>query len=145
MKRTELKTYFTDKVTASADITSFVHGWISQINDAPDNQYPLLLMVPASELGKTYRHKDYRNYRLTFYLFDKNQNESGQVMTTDDRDAKWDELQEYLDTFFEDIFENDPRMVMLGTSSESPDDQHIGQDDLIWVKVEFEVRTHRGE
>lgn len=135
----ELKSYFENKVAESNEISSFLYGWVQEINDNPSNDYPLLMLTPPKQTDIDNRHKDYRTYLLKFWLMD--------LAASDkpvDRDTKWNELQLIRERFFENILENDPRTVEVGGSDAQFDDGW-GVDGLVFIEYSMKLRTHRGE
>lgn len=140
MNLSQFKAYVKEKALAVSGVNTFLHDWIHVINDAPENEYDLLLMTPPKENTPKEVKEWAKQYECQFYLFAKNENQ-GQELTPDQRDEKWSELQGKMNQFFNDLFVDRTKMILINSTPIEFDDTHIGIDAPVWVKATATIRA----
>lgn len=134
MNYQDLKTYIENTALGLGTISSFIHNWVQIIDDNPKQIYPVMLLTPPTQTGRPFEDAYQKKYRITLYLFSQNVKNNGEALNSNERDEVWHGLAEIIDKFWQVLLSDRQRFALIGERELTPDEGHIGQDDLIWVK-----------
>lgn len=132
----DLKSIVTDPGTQIAE--TFIHGWLSSINEGPD--YDVFLLIPPRRTNKTPRGTRWIEYAMTIYLFRQNVVD-GRTFTDSERDEAWTEMESTLDVFISKLNESPNKYQITTEVTMEPDEGNIGNDDTVWIKCTFTMNV----
>lgn len=122
--------------------STFIHGWLSTINE-PFNTYDVFMLLPPMLVDNNPRKRDWREYRITIYLFRQDMNTVTKVrMTPTERDAAWTALLASMSYFVDQINASPNDYQISSPVTMELDEGHIGNDDTIWVKTTMNMNVN---
>jgi hypothetical protein len=121
--------------------TTFIHGWLSTINE-PFNNYDVFLLLPSKITHAEPRKRPWRKQFITCYLFTQNIEQSTKkALTPAERDQVWADLIIKMDKFIDTLNLYPNKYQILSEVNHDPDEGHIGTDDTIWIKTTFTLNV----
>lgn len=147
MNLTQLKTEIETLALAVDGIETFTMDWVHTINDNPANEYDMFMLMPIKK-SRDIKNR-YNDWTLEFYLFRQDKDEDGNSGSNVYRDTVWKELSDEAEEVISTLLNVERQMedyetVKISALSElviEPDEDSLGNDDLIWVKGSIRVRT----